>query len=67
MAWNRLLVPEIFPDADSAAERVSYVVLSGVEAVGLVFLMIAAFGYRRRPPRLYDHDEPHSHDYPPRY
>jgi hypothetical protein len=67
IAWNRLLVPELFPQPDLPTEKVSYLVLSGVEAVGFIFLMIAAFVYRRRPRRLHDDDEPHPDEYRPRY
>src|SRR5437588_11421445 len=58
IAWNRVLVPEIFPNAGSTPEKVSYVVLSGLEAIGFVFVMIAAFVYRRRPRHPHYYDEP---------
>jgi hypothetical protein len=48
LAWNKLAVPELFPDPPpiSAAEGLSYLVLSALEAIGFVFLMVAVFGYR---------------------
>jgi hypothetical protein len=58
IAWNRVLVPELFPNPGSTEEKLSYVVLSGLEAVGFVFLMIAAFAYRRRPRHLHFYDDP---------
>ena len=67
IAWNRLLVPEVFPEPDTPAEKVSYLILSGMDAIGFVFLMIAAFVYRRRPPRSHDNDEPNRDDRLPRY
>ena len=67
IAWNRVLVPDVFPDAGSLEEKLSYVAFSGLEAVGYVLLMLAAFMFRRQPRHAHYLDDPHDVQHRDRY
>jgi hypothetical protein len=63
-AWNRVFIPEIFPDPGTLEEQLSYVLCSILEAVGYAFLIAAVvlYRHRRRHPYYDDHDDDHDRD-----